>query len=72
MTEQELLWNIVKVGVPIIAIVTPLLKLNSSIVRLIDRLDAISKHNDLQDSRINKHSQEIDTHSVTLANQLEK
>lgn len=60
MTEQDFLWYLIKVGVPIVALVTPLLKLNGSIIRLNERLETVLNHNNTQDLRLNKHSEQID------------
>ncbi|SFE87467.1 hypothetical protein [Peptostreptococcus sp. D1] len=60
MTEQDFLWYLIKVGVPIVALVTPLLKLNGSIIRLNERLETVLNHNKNQDLRLNKHSEQID------------
>jgi len=67
--------NLVKVGVPIVALVTPLLKLNGSIIRLNERLETVLNHNNTQDLRLNKHSEQIDdltakseNHNVRIMN----
>ncbi|MDY4129480.1 hypothetical protein [Peptostreptococcus porci] len=68
MTEQDFLWYLIKVGVPIVALVTPLLKLNGSIIKLNERLETVLNHNNTQDLRLNTHAKQIDELSTKTEN----
>lgn len=44
----------------LIAVITPVLKLNTSIVKLNTTLEHVLKEDKTRDNRLNKHSEEID------------
>lgn len=67
MTNQEFIYRII-IGVPVlVAFITPLLKLNASIVQLNATIESLNKDVGTQEKRINKHSEEIDVLKINVA-----
>lgn len=69
MSEGELIAFLVTFIGLVAAIVTPMLKLNNTINRLIANFDNLNKHNQYTDKTIIEHEARLDAHDVKLAEQ---
>lgn len=67
MEKQEFIYSII-IGVPVlVAFISPILKLNSNIVKLNATIEGQTKDIVTQEKRLNKHSEEIDILKVDVA-----
>ena len=67
MREGEIIAFLVTFVGLVGAIVTPMLKLNSTINRLIANFDNLNKHNQYTDKTIIEHEARLDAHDIKLA-----
>lgn len=66
INEAEVMMYIIKTIIPLIAIITPLLKLNTSITKLSSQIEEITRHNNTQDYRLDKHSERLDDYGIRI------
>ena len=67
MEKQEFIYSIF-IGVPVlVAFISPILKLNSNIVKLNATIEGQTKDIVTQENRINGHSKEIDVLKIDVA-----
>ena len=69
MSEGELIAFLVTLISLVGAIVSPILKLNSTLNRLIANFDNLNKHNQYTDKTIIEHEARLDAHDIKLAEQ---
>ena len=60
MNEANAVYTIVLGGGALIALITPILKLNTSIVNLTSAIEHMKELDEVRDRRITKHGQEIE------------
>lgn len=66
MSEAEMIGMLVVAAGALIAVITPIIRLNGSIVQLTYTLKSIQKNDEVRDQRLNAHSEELDEHAKTL------
>lgn len=68
MSEQELIYKILLAVPVLVAFVTPLLKLNTSITKLTILIDRVERDNAVRDERLNRYSERGDAWDRKLEN----
>jgi len=68
MSEQELIYKILLAVPVLVAFVTPLLKLNTSITKLTILIDRVEHDNAVRDERLNRYSERGDAWDRKLEN----
>lgn len=65
MEAQAIYTVVIGVG-GLMVVVTPIIKLNSSITKLTTLLEMIREDNKKQDGRLDSHSKKIDNHEIRI------
>ncbi len=60
MNEATAIYNVIIGGGALIAFMAPIIKLNSSIIRLTEAIKNLEQKGDAREARISKHREEID------------
>lgn len=71
MNEAQAVYTVIIGAGALIGVITPIIKLNNSIVKLTNTIEFMVSDNKRQDSRLDAHAKELDDHERRISH-LEK